>query len=313
MPPSLHPVSRRRLRLLAALTLFSVPGILPTAASADYASARQWAGGSLAPGRQAGASRYPGRGTLVSLTTSATAARLRVDFQTPRCGTAETLRGRVTPAPGGDAEYLTLAVDAARKVRNRREHLDYAVALRPVVPGVLSGTASVRGTFRNGRRTIRCNASSAVTLRSLSALTAPPQALSTDPARPRVGILASTVQPRVLASIAITKRADGWHHAMWTEHISCVSGGKRSSFETVELVPRFRVRADGTFRSREVVRRRGRTKDGPYRYTFVGTIRGRIDGDGIARGTATSRSRYRQKGFYDKVCTLGRRTFAAAP
>jgi hypothetical protein len=290
-----------------------LPAVVPTAASADYASANQWGGGALAPARQAGASRYPTRGTLVSMTTSATAARLRVDFQTPRCGTAETLRGRVTPAPGGNAEYLAIAVDAARKVRNRREHLDYAVSLRPAAPGVLSGTASVRGTFRNGRRTIRCNATSPVTLRSRSAVTTPLQTSPTDPALPRTGILASTVQPRVLASIAITKRTDGWHHAMWTEHISCVSGGTRSSFETVDLVPRFRVRTDGTFRGREVVRERGRTKDGPYRYTFVGTIRGRIGADGIARGTATSRSRYRQKGFYDKVCSLGRTTFAAAP
>lgn len=306
--------SRPRLARLAAVAPVLLAGVsLPAAASASPTTANQWSGGALSPDRQSGASRYPTRGTLVSMTTSSSAARLSVSFQTPRCGTAETLRGRVVQQAGGTAEHLAISVEASRRVRNRRERLDYLVALRPASPGVLVGTAAVRGTFRNGRRTIRCNASSAVTVRSRSTLVAPPQPFSTDAALPRLGVFRSTISPRVLAAIAITKRVDGFHHAMWTERIRCVSGGRRSSFETVDVVPRFRIRADGSFRGRHVVTDRGRDENGRYVLRFVGTVRGRIGADGIARGVATSSSRFRQRGFYDKVCSIGTVRFEAAP
>jgi hypothetical protein len=223
------------------------------------------------------------------------------------------MTGVVTMGAGGDAEHLVLAVEASRRIRNRRVRLDYAVSLRSVAPGVLAGTASVQGTIRSGGSTGRCAISSPVTLRSRSALSTPLQALPTDPALTRTGILSATVAPRVRAAIAITKRADGYHHAIWAMHLSCRTGSRRTSFDTLNLAPRFRVRADGTFRKREVSRRRGTQGGRRIDSTFVGTISGRIDPDGIARGTVSVTERVRRPGSPARVCRMPRTSFAAAP
>lgn len=313
----MSPSRRPSLRLVrsgdACIALLLVPAVVPAAASADYTSANQWAGGSLKPDRQRGASQYPAEGVLVSMTTSPTRARLAIVLNDSHCKAGRAMSGTVTPGAGGDAEHLVLGVEAVRKVRNRRVRLDYAVSLRSVAPGVLAGTASVRGTIRDGRSTARCRQSASVVLRSRSALNAPLQPLSTDPASTRVGILGATIAPRVKAAFAIAKRADGYHHAMWTMHLSCVQGSRRFSFDTPNFAPRFRIRADGSFRGREVRRGSGKNEDGRFTRTFVGTISGRIDPDGIARGTVSVRERSRVDGDPVRVCTLPRTSFAAAP
>jgi hypothetical protein len=85
------------------------------------------------------------------MTTSPTKARLAVSMTSRRCTAARTVTGVVTPGAGGDAEHLVLGVEARKRVRNRRVRLDYAVSLRSAAPGVLTGTASVRGSFRDGK------------------------------------------------------------------------------------------------------------------------------------------------------------------
>jgi hypothetical protein len=314
MTPSHRPA--RYVPLCATALL--VPALLPAAASADYASAHEWAGGALSPARQPGASKYPIDGFLVSLTTSPTKARLAVSMTSRRCTAARTVTGVVTPGAGGDAEHLVLGVEARKRVRNRRVRLDYAVSLRSAAPGVLTGTASVRGSFRDGKGRFRCNESAPVVLRSRSALNAPLQPLTTDSSLPRVGVLSATISPRVKAAIAITKRADGFLHALWTQHLSCTSGPKRTSFDSFNFAPRFRIRANGSFVGRESLKTRGRvtggrTKRARYRRTFTATIRGRIDPDGIARGTVRVTERYQETGYLARVCRLARTSFSAAP
>lgn len=312
MSSSRRPARRLLRRAAACAPLLLAPVLLPAVASADYTSANQWGGGVLAADRMPGNARYPVKGTLVSMTTSPTKARLSLAFRTRPCNATTTLTGRVTVVPGGDEEHLALTVDGSRKIRNSKKHLDYAVALRPAAPGVLTGVASMRGTIRDGKRVYRCNATSTVTVRSRSVLAAPLQPSPTDASLPRVGVLSSTVAPRVKAAIAITKRADGGYHAIWSEHVSCASGSKRSSFDSVNFAPRFRIRADGTFRARETVHERAKTKKGRSTYTFVGRISGRIDADGVARGAVSTSSRYRETGYRDLVCR-GSASFMAAP
>lgn len=240
---------------------------------------------------------------------------MSVSLTSKRCGYSDTVRGTVTPGTGGDAEHLVLAVAGTRKVRSKKAHLDFGIALQSAAPGVLSGTATVRGTYKRASdgHTVRCNLTSAVLLRSRSALNAPLQALSTDSAVPRVGVLASTIQPKVRAAIAITKRADGFHHAIWTAHVSCRSGSKRSADDPVFFAPRFRIAADGTFRGRERTTYRSTRKHRRIAYRFLGVIKGRIDPDGVARGTVTTTSRYRETGYHDLVCRTPTSSFAAAP
>lgn len=313
MSPS-RPSCPRRSRVRTTLLVAPLAlGLVPAAASADYTSANQWAGGSLEPDRQRGASRLPAEGVLVSMTTSPTKARIALVMNDSRCAAGRTLAGTVTPGAGGNAEHLVLNVEAKRKVRNRRVRLDYAVSLRSPAPGVLAGTVSVRGTIRGGNSLGRCRQSASVLLRSRSALNAPLQSLTNDPATTRVGVLGATIAPRVRAAIAITKRADGYHHAMWTMHLSCVQGSRRFSFDTLNFAPRFRVRADGTFRGRDVSRRRGQNEKGRFTTTFNGTISGRIDPDGIARGTVAVRERSRVGDNPVRTCVMSRTPFAAAP
>jgi hypothetical protein len=300
--------------LAAGAVLLVSLALAPAVASADYASANEWAGGGLAPDRQPGNPKLPVRGTLVSMTTSPTRARLSVNLGDQGCRTENVaLKGRVTPAPGGDAEHLTISVEASRRVRNDGQRLTYAVSLRPAAPGILTGTASVRGTYSDGRRRRRCDIASTVVLRSRSSLDAPRGPSPTDPGRPRAGVVASLVAPRVKGAIAITRRADGWYHGMFTGHNTCRSGRKRSSFDSIYYKSRFRIRADGTFRSRVAYKDRGTVKKGRFSYSFVGTLSGRIDPDGIARGIVSSTSHYKETGYLVKTCRLTPSSFAAAP
>ncbi|CAB4914657.1 unannotated protein [freshwater metagenome] len=305
--------SRRTVRRAAACApLLLLPALAPAAASADAVTANTWAGGSLGFHRQPAAPRYPAGAALVSLVTSSTTARLAVTLDGTRCLATRTLTGTVTPGAGGGPEHLVLAVDARRKVRSKAERLDFTVALRSAAPGLLAGTASVRGTIRQGGRTLRCDVERFVVVRSRSALEAPLAPLTTDPAAMRTGVLLSPVAPRAQAAIVIARREDGFHHAAWTQHLTCTVGSERTAFDAPNFAPRFRVRADGSFRGREVLRTRVRIQGERVSRVFTSTIEGRIGADGIARGAVQVSERISGAGGA-LTCEVPRTAFAAAP
>jgi hypothetical protein len=318
MPRPLRP-RRRALRAAAvSCTLLVLPALAPAAASADYAAANTWGGGTVGRERSPDlGGAFPIEGALVSMVTGPDRARLSVSVRSARCVVNGTMRGVVTAQPGTVGDQLAVGVTARRTLTTRleagRSRARVTVALAPAAPGVLRGTVAARGTVTVGGRRRACVLRETVVLRSRAALGSPLTALTTAASAPRTGLVETTVPPRVRGSIAITKRRDGAYHAIWSVHQSCRSGSKRSTGDYVNLGRRFRVRADGSFRGREVTTRRGRTAEGRFHFRFVATISGRIDADGVARGRVAVSSRRKETGYYDLVCRMPSTPFAAAP
>jgi hypothetical protein len=316
-----HPaVPRRRALRAAAVTcsLLALPALLPGSAAADAAAANTWGGGTAgaAPSRVTGRG-YAERGALVSVVTTASRARLRISLRSDRCTVNGTLRGTTTVQPGGTGDLLALSVTARRTITTDitrgRTRARVSVALTPAAPGVLVGTVEARGRVALRGRNRPCRMREAVTVRSRAVLATPPAAATTAPAVLRTGIVETRVTPGVRGAIALAPRSDGSLHGFWTFHQTCRSGSKRSADDFVNVAKRFRVRADGSFRSRESVVTRNRVKGGRERLHFVATISGRIGPDGVARGTVSMRSRSRLKGYDDLVCRMPSTPFAAAP
>jgi hypothetical protein len=301
----------------ALLPLLLLSLAAPTAASADYASANTWAGGTAGQGRSTLTGRnYAARGALVSMVTSPSRARLAVSVRSDRCVANGTLRGTIVPQAGGVGDLLALGVRARGTVTTSGSHgrtrARVTLDLAPAAPGVLVGTVRAEGRVtRNGRRRA-CRMRESVTLRSRAAL-GTPGAFSTDPLALRTGIVESRIAPRVPGSIALIGRADGAVHGFWRIHVSCRSGSKRSADDVVNLNRRFRVRADGGFRDREVFVSRTRVKGGTRVIRFVATISGRIAADGVARGRVRLQTRDREPGYLDLVCSSPSVPFTAAP
>jgi hypothetical protein len=316
-----HPVPPRGRALRAVVVscgLFALPALVPVAASADAAAANTWGGGTAGPAPSTVTGRaYAERGALVSVSTTASRARLRVSLRSDRCTVNGTLRGTVTAQPGGTGELLALSVAARRTVTTDltkgRSRTRVTVALAPAAPGVLVGTVEARGRVTLRGRSRPCRMRETVTVRSRAALSTPPAPASTAPGIPRTGIVETRVTPGARGAIALAPRSDGSLHGFWTFHQTCRSGSKRSADDQVNVAKRFRVRADGSFRARESVVTRNRVKGGRERLHFVATISGRIDPDGVARGTVSMRSRSRLAGYDDLVCRMPSTPFAAAP
>jgi hypothetical protein len=302
---------------VACCTLLAVPALAP-AASADYAAANTWAGGTVGAGRSALLGRdFAARGALVSLVTGPSRARLSVSLRSDRCVTNGTLRGVVTVHPGGTGDLQALEVRARKTLATRtavgRTRARVTVTLTPGAPGLLVGTVEARGRVTLRGRSRPCRMRETVIVRSRAALATPPGPLSTDPAALRTGIVESRIAPRVRGAIAIAKRRDGSFHGFWSVHQTCRSGTKRSADDFVNVGKRFRVRADGSFRGRERFTRTERVPEGRFRLRFTATISGRIGPDGVARGRVAIRSSSTLTGYTDLVCTVPSTPFAAAP
>jgi hypothetical protein len=316
-----HPVLPRRRALRAAVvscSLLALPALVPVAASADRAAANTWGGGTAgAQPSRVGPAAYAGRGALVSLFTRGKRARVYVSIRSDRCVANGELRGRVVEQPGGAPSLHAVTVTARRTVTTQsvpgRSRTRLSVTLAPVAPGVLAGTVEARGRVTLRGRTRSCALRETVTVRSRAALITPGAGLTTDPGATRSGLVETPIKPGVRGAIAIAKRADGSLHGLWSVHQTCRSGPKRSAGDFVNLQKRFRVRADGSFRVRESVVSRNRVEGGRERLHFVSTISGRIDPDGVARGTVSMRSRSKLKGYDDLVCRMPSTPFAAAP
>lgn len=316
-----HPVLPRRRALRAAAvtcSLLTLPALVPAAASADRAAANTWGGGTAgAAASKAVGKAYPERGTLISVVTAGSRARLRVATRTDGCTVNGVLRGTVAAQPGGAGDLLAPSVTARKTVvtslTRGRSRVRVTVTLTPAAPGVLVGTVETRGRVTLDGRSRPCNLREAVTVRSRAALRAPQAPLTTAPGVLRTGIVETRMAPRVRGAISLVPRADGSIHGFWSFHQSCRSGPKRSSDDFMNLQKRFRVRADGSFRARESIVTHNRLEDGVERLHFVSTISGRIGPDGVARGRVSTRSRSRLKGYDDLLCRMPSTTFAAAP
>lgn len=313
-----HPSRLRRGALAAALAV--LPAVAaPAAASASFTTANTWAGGGVTAARDSGAFvAYPKGGALVSLVTGPSTARLYVSIRSPRCVVNGTLRGTVTQQPGGSGDLLALSV-TAKGTRTTpfgagRTRARLRVELGPAAPGVLGGTVTARGTTRIRGRSRACSLTQAVRLTSRAVLTAPAAPFSADPAAPRVGVVSSTISPRVKGAIAITRRADGTYHGLWSLRERCVSGSRRTIGDYVNVGRRFPVRANGAFRGREVSTYAFRQDGERVRGRYVATISGRIGPDGVARGRVAVTLRQTKTGNYlPYTCRTGSLPFAAAP
>ncbi|WP_304785607.1 hypothetical protein [Patulibacter sp.] len=233
-----------------------------------------------------------------------------------RCVANGTMRGTVVARPGGTGDLLAIEVRARRTLTTNgtygRARSRVTLELTPAAPGKLIGTVRARGRVTLNGRSRPCSMRETVTLRSRAALAAP-GALATDPLAPRVGLVESRIAPRVPGAIALTGRRDGTVHGFWFAHQTCRSGTKRSAADLVNVIERFRIRADGSFRHREVSIIRRRVPEGRSRVRFVATISGRIGADGVARGRIAVQSRDRVAGFDDLVCRTPSTAFTAAP
>jgi hypothetical protein len=312
------PVVPHPARLLAILPLLALPALAPASASADYASANTWAGGSVGAGRSALTGQdYPARGALVSLVTGPSRARMWVSVRSDRCVVNGALRGTTEARPGGVGDLQTVAVTASRvvvtKLTTGRSRTRVTVTLTPGGPGLLVGTVEARGRVTLRGRSRPCVLREAVTVRSRAALATPLAPATTDVAATRTGVVGLRLAGRVPGAIALTKRRDGSIHGLWSVHQTCRSGSKRSADDYVNVGKRFRIRKDGTFRGRESFTRTKRLGKRRSRLRFVATISGRIDADGIARGRIAVHSREKEAGYYDLVCTVPSTPFAAAP
>jgi len=318
VPQSRRSSRRTVLRIAACVPLLALPGLVPAAASADFAAANTWAGGTAGAARSADlGGRYAARGALVSVATGGTKARLYVSVRSERCVANGTLRGTVVPQPGGVGELQTLQVRAAKTLTTSgtygRTRARVSVTLSPGAPGLLVGTVEARGRVTLRGRTRACTMRETVSVRSRAALAAPAAPSSVAPGATRTGILESAIAPRARGAIALTGRRDGYVHGFWVAHQSCRSGTKRSAEDVVNIIRRFRVRANGTFRDREVATTTLGTGKNRSRLRFVATISGRIGADGVARGRIEVRSRSTLKGYVDLVCTTPSTPFTAAP
>jgi hypothetical protein len=316
----------RRFATAGALALAlgaPVGGLASPVPAAQAADARPstWSGGALAPtggpGRRAA---YPGNGALVSLVTAVPRARLHVILIDPRCGMGGAIpRARAAAAPGGQGAYAALTVRGRRTQRYRSRFgttkLTATVDLSPASPGVLSGTLRVTGTARDARRPHRCDVSVPIVVRSHQALLAPLAPGTTDVAAPRTGLVGAMIRPRVPASIALTRRADGRMHAVWSYSLRCRSGRASQTVAGYETARAFAVRADGSFRSTERGALRGRDGGGRFVTRFAAVVRGRVDADGIARGTVSNTQTTKRPGGRGAAvrCRTGNRRFVAAP
>lgn len=318
----MHRPDRPRRRALRAAgvscSLLALPALAPAVASADYASANTWAGGTAGAARAAAPRRdFAAGGVLVSMVTGPPRARLYVSVRSDRCVVNGTLRGVVSVQPGGAGDLQALTVSARRTIVSRttlgRARARVTVTLAPGAPGLLVGTVEARGRVTLGGRSRACAMRRTVSVRSRAALATPPGPLSTDPGATRTGIVESKIDPNVRGAIALTKRRDGSIHGFWIVHQTCRSGSKRSADDVVNSGKRFRVRKDGTFRGREVHVTSGRTPKGRFRLRYVATISGRIDADGVARGRVAISSRETETGFFPLVCRAPSTPFAAAP
>lgn len=292
-----------------------------SAAQAADARPNTWSGGALAPTGGPGArASYPGSGVLVSLVTAAPRARAHVILVDPRCGMGGAIpRARAAVAPGGQGAYAALTVHGRRTKRYRSRYgtttLTATLDLAPASPGVLGGTLRVTGTARDTRRPYRCDVSVPIVVRSHTALLAPLTAVTTDVAALRTGLVGDTIRPRVPDSIALIRRTDGRMHAMWGFRLRCRSGRSSQPLEQYETARAFAVHADGSFGGMERGTLRGRDGDGPFATRFAAVIRGRIDADGLARGTVSNtQTTTRPGGRAASVrCRTGTRRFVAAP
>lgn len=318
---------------LALALAATVGGVAAPASASQAAEARAsvaraanprpnaWSGGALVPTGGPGArAAYPGSGALVSLVTAAPRARAHVILLDPRCGMGGAIpRARAAVVPGGQGAYAALTVHGQRTKRYRSRYgtttLTATLDLAPASPGVLGGTLRVTGTARDTRRPYRCDVSVPVVVRSHQALLAPLAPGTTDVAALRTGLVDGTVRPRVPASIALIRRADGRMHAVWSFVLRCRSGRRTETVEQYETARAFAVRADGSFGGTERGSIRGRDGRGGFTTRYAAVIRGRIDADGLARGTVNNtRTTTRPGGRGASVrCRTGNRRFVAAP
>jgi hypothetical protein len=252
--------------------------------------------------------------------TSAPRARIHVILVDPRCGMGTAIpSGRSAVAAGGQGAYAAFTIRGRRTQRYRSRFgttkLTATVDLAPASAGVLQGTLRVTGTARDARRPHRCDVSMPVVVRSHQALLTPLAPGTTDAAAPRTGLVADTIRPRVPASIAITKRADGRLHAVWSYTLVCRAGKASSELAQYETARSFPIRADGSFRGVERGTLRGRTDGERYVSRFSAAVRGRIDADGIARGTISNALTTIHPGGRGATvrCRTGDRRFVAAP
>jgi hypothetical protein len=314
-PSRRHPLGSAAI-VAAALLLPSLS--LPAVASADATTANTWAGGTLGSARDGA---YAAEGALVSLVTGPKRARIAVQVYNRKCFTnSETRRATTTVVPGAVGDHVTLNVAGTVRFKRRQRYgtvrTRVRIDLKAVAPGVLQGTVKVSGDpIRSSRRPLNCSQTTNVQVRSQASLAAPLAPMTADPAALRTGFVALSRSPRVPGAIAIAKRSDGYHHAYWTLRMRCRSAGKTTTLINVNYGRRFRVRADGTFRGRELLVRRGKRRDDRWTRRIVLTIKGRIDPDGVARGTVASADRlsWRRGRFYGRSCRMPATAFAAAP
>lgn len=292
-----------------------------SAAHAADTRPNTWSGGALAPTGGPGArAAYPGSGVLVSLVTAAPRARAHVIVLDPRCGMGGAIpRARAAVAPGGQGAYAALTVHGRRAKRYRSRYgtttLTATLDLAPASPGVLRGTLRVTGTARDTRRPYRCDVSVPIVVRSHQALLAPLGPATTDVAALRTGLVAATTRRRVPEAIALTRRPDGRMHAIWSFTLKCRAGRSSRTLEQYETARAFPVRADGSFRGVERGSLRGRDASGRFTTRFAAVIRGRIDADGLARGTVNNTQTATRPGSRGARvrCHTGSRRFVAAP
>lgn len=302
--------------LAAALALPALS--LPAGASADTKAANTWAGGTLGAARDGA---YPAEGALVSMVTGPKRARIAVSVYNRKCFTvSETRRATTSVVPGSVGEHVTLNVAGTVRFKLRQRYgtvrTRVRIDLKAVAPGVLQGTVKVSGDpIRSRRRPLNCSQTTPVQVRSQTSLAAPLAPLTADPAALRTGIVALTRSPRVPGAIAIAKRSDGFHHAYWSLRMRCRSAGKTTTVFNRNYGRRFRVRPDGTFTGRERLLRRGKRRGDRWTRRTVVVISGRIDPDGVARGTValTDRLSWRRGRFYGRSCRMPATAFAAAP
>jgi hypothetical protein len=320
VPPRSRPAHAAASSLATVgIALLSSLALVP-AARADDTQANTWSGGGLPAARGAGARAvYPRSGVLVSLVTVAPRARIHVEVHDPLCGIGTTIpSGSAAVAPGGDGLYEALTVNGHGTETYRSAYgstrLRATVALAPAAPGVLGGTVRVTGTTHDAKRPHRCDLTVPVTVRSHQSLLVPRAPGSVDAAAPRTGLVDVSLPRRLPGAIAITKRADGRLHAMWSIAFRCRTGGRRFDDPAFETAKRFPVRAGGAFSGVERSVRRGVSGGDRFVYRYESRITGRIGSDGIARGTVSNASSTTWPGGKRRGtrCGTGTRRFVAA-
>jgi hypothetical protein len=319
-----RPVRPRRRALGAAVaccTLLAVPTLAPAAASADFAAANTWTGGTLG-GQPAGGPKglLPRSGAVVSIVTGSSRARMNVAVFDGRCSVGmEIPRGTSTVAPGGPEFFDNASVHAARTLRYRDAYgtsrMRMTVDLTPASPGVMQGTVRLKGRAAETRRGFACDVTSRVVVRSSQSLFAPLAPATTAAVALRTGIVQQGLSPRVPAAIAMVGRPDGRVHVTWSYRRRCVSAGKRYWSQGYLSIRRFAVRADGSFGTTVRGSNRNRYRGDRYVSRYTSTISGRIGSDGIARGRVSTRTSLKFDGGkrYGERCNSGSRKFVAAP